>query len=166
MRGARALAAGAPIGFAPDPRTSHECGDSRYLAIPFFDTCLALRLPDAESEDNSKLRDIDLKAGWLAKLNSDSAVAAADYKDEVKEAVWLPGKEFAAAWSEYVKTGAVSDTTRPPAATNARPRRSRATVLSRPGAASTSREPGSRCPNTRPRATAARPWVRAKPDRL
>jgi poly(3-hydroxybutyrate) depolymerase len=28
-------AKGAPAGFAPDPRTSHECGDSRYLAIPF-----------------------------------------------------------------------------------------------------------------------------------
>ena len=32
-------ARGAPIGFAPDPRTAHECGDSRYLAIPFFDAC-------------------------------------------------------------------------------------------------------------------------------
>jgi hypothetical protein len=30
-------AQGAPIGFAPDPRTGHFCGDSRYLAIPFFD---------------------------------------------------------------------------------------------------------------------------------
>jgi len=26
---------GAPIGIAPDPLTVHECGDSRYLAIPF-----------------------------------------------------------------------------------------------------------------------------------
>jgi pimeloyl-ACP methyl ester carboxylesterase len=32
---------GAPIGFAPDPRTGHACGDSRYLAIPFLDACLA-----------------------------------------------------------------------------------------------------------------------------
>jgi len=31
----------APIGFAPDPRTDHECGDSRYLAIPFIDACLS-----------------------------------------------------------------------------------------------------------------------------
>ncbi len=109
---------GAPIGFAPDPRTSHECGDSRYLAIPFFDTCLSLRLPAADSDDNSQLHDIDLKAGWLAKLNTDTAVAAADFQGEEKQAVWLPGKEFAAAWTEYVKTGAVSDTTKPPAATN------------------------------------------------
>jgi hypothetical protein len=38
-------AKGGFIGFAPDPRTGHECGDSRYLAIPFFDACLAMRLP-------------------------------------------------------------------------------------------------------------------------
>ncbi|HAW32276.1 MAG TPA: hypothetical protein DCY03_29905, partial [Planctomycetaceae bacterium] len=33
-------AKGAPICFAPDPRTGHETGDSRYLAIPFFNACL------------------------------------------------------------------------------------------------------------------------------
>src|SRR5438445_1349543 len=37
-------AKGAFIAFAPDPRTGHECGDSRYLAIPFIDACLAMRL--------------------------------------------------------------------------------------------------------------------------
>src|SRR5260370_15901658 len=41
----------APIGFAPDPRTGHECGDSRYLAIPFFDACLAMRLPPQGSSE-------------------------------------------------------------------------------------------------------------------
>src|SRR6266851_4088503 len=45
-------AKGAPIGFAPDPRTGHECGDSRYLAIPFFDACLAMRLPPEGSVPN------------------------------------------------------------------------------------------------------------------
>jgi hypothetical protein len=30
---------GVPIGFAPNPRTGHECGDSRYLAISFLDAC-------------------------------------------------------------------------------------------------------------------------------
>jgi hypothetical protein len=37
-------AQGAPIGLAPDPRTAHYCGDSRYLAIPFFEACLQMRL--------------------------------------------------------------------------------------------------------------------------
>ena len=56
---------GAPIGFAPDPRTGHECGDSRYLAIPFFDACLAMRLPDKGSKDQT-LKPVDMSKGWLA----------------------------------------------------------------------------------------------------
>src|SRR5204863_4635540 len=43
------------------------------------------------------------------------AVAAADFKGNMKEAVWLPNEAVAKAWMEYVKTGAVSDTTPPPA---------------------------------------------------
>ncbi len=107
-------AKGAPVGFAPDPRTSHECGDSRYLAIPFFDACLALRLPDKDSKDQ-KLKPVDLKAGWLAPLLGEKAEAAAKYTGKVDEAVWLPSEAVAKAWEEYVKSGAVSDTTPPPA---------------------------------------------------
>ena len=40
---------------------------------------------------------------------------AADYKGNAAEAVWLPNAAVAKAWMEYVKTGAVSDTTPPPA---------------------------------------------------
>ena len=45
----------APVGMAPDPRTGHECGDSRYLAIPWIDACLAMRLPD-KGDDASALK--------------------------------------------------------------------------------------------------------------
>ncbi len=107
-------AKGAPIGFAPDPRTNHECGDSRYLAIPFFDACLAMRLP-AKGTDERKLKAVDMKQAWLAAPSSAAAVPAADYAGEVDEAVWLPNAEFANAWIEYVKTGAVGDVTPPPA---------------------------------------------------
>jgi lysophospholipase L1-like esterase len=107
-------AKGAPIGFAPDPLTAHQCGDSRYLAIPFFDACLAERLP-AKGSSEAKLRPVDQKAAWLATVLSDTAVPAAEYKVNADEAVWLPNAAVAKAWSEYVKTGAVSDTTPPPA---------------------------------------------------
>jgi len=104
----------APIGFAPDPRTGHECGDSRYLAIPFFDACLAMRLPDKGSQDQT-LKSVDQSHGWLAAPLSDQAVPAASYQGNPNEAVWLPNETVAKAWMEYVKTGAVSDTTPPPA---------------------------------------------------
>jgi poly(3-hydroxybutyrate) depolymerase len=107
-------AKGAPIGFAPDPRTSHECGDSRYLAIPFFDACLTLRLPDRDAKD-PKLKPIDPKAAWLAEPLSEKATPAAAYTGRAEEAVWLPNEHVAKAWMEYVKTGAVGDTTPPPA---------------------------------------------------
>lgn len=110
---------GAPIGFAPAPRTGHECGDSRYLAIPFLDACLAMRLPDKGSKDQT-LKPVDMSNGWLASLveknpQGAAAMPATEYKGNPNEAVWLPNEAVAKAWVEYVKTGAVSDTTPPPA---------------------------------------------------
>ncbi len=107
-------AKGAPIGFAPDPRTGHECGDSRYLAIPFFDACLAMRLPDKDSPDQT-LKPVDQSHAWLAPLLGDTAQPATEYKGNPAEAVWLPNEAVAKAWMEYVKTGAVGDTTPPQA---------------------------------------------------
>ena len=104
-------AKGAPIGFAPDPLTSHQCGDQRYAALAFFDACLGLRL----SESGNTLRKIDQSKAWLAPLLGDVAGPAADYKGNAAEANWLPNAAFAKAWTEYVKTGATSDTTPPDA---------------------------------------------------
>jgi DNA-binding beta-propeller fold protein YncE len=110
-------AKGGLIGFAPDPRTGHECGDSRYLAIPFLDACMAARLPPKGSKDQA-LRPMDTSHAWLAPLLGDTAVPATDYKGNPAEAVWLPNEAVAKAWMEYVKTGAVGDTTPPPAPSN------------------------------------------------
>ncbi len=107
-------AKGAPAGFAPDPRTSHECGDSRYLAIPFFDACLSQRLPE-KGATGQKLRPIDSKSAWLADVLSDRPAPAGAYAGAPLEAVWLPDERVAKAWAEYVKTGAVGDATPPPA---------------------------------------------------
>lgn len=110
-------AKGAPIGFAPDPRTAHETGDSRYLAIPFFDACLALRLPD-KGGSGRPLNPVDLKQAWYAALLGEDAQPAATFSGSLAEAVWLPGEGFAKAWMQYVKTGATEDATPPPAPTN------------------------------------------------
>jgi len=107
---------GAPAGFAPDPRTGHECGDSRYLAIPFFDACLAMRLPEKGSQ-KQQLKPVDLTQAWLAPMLGDEAKPASSYTGNAGEAGWLPNEHFAKAWVEYVKTGATSDTTPPPAPT-------------------------------------------------
>jgi hypothetical protein len=110
-------AKGGLIGFSPDPRTGHECGDSRYLAIPFLDACLAARLPDKGSTSQT-LKPMVTSKAWLAPLFGDEAKPAADFKGNANEAVWLPNEAVAKAWMEYVKTGAASDTTPPPAPFN------------------------------------------------
>jgi len=105
----------APIGFAPDPRTAHETGDSRYLAIPFFDACLAMRLP---ARVGDPLRPIDSRQAWFAELDGDEVQPGGKFTGDFKQAVWLPNERFAKAWLEYVRLGATSDTTPPPAPTN------------------------------------------------
>jgi hypothetical protein len=106
-------AKGAPIGFAPDPRTAHECGDSRYLAIPFFDACLAMRLPNPDAASQT-LSPVDWNNAWYAEILGDKAQAADSYAGDKSKAVWLPNEHVAQAWTEYVETGAVGDTTPPP----------------------------------------------------
>src|ERR1700676_3728787 len=110
---------GGLIGFAPDPRTGHETGDSRYLAIPFFDAVMAMRLPAKGSKDQ-KLRPVDTSKAWLSPLMGDTAQPAAAYQGNPNEAVWLPNEAVAKAWMEYVKTGTVADATPPPAPSRVR----------------------------------------------
>jgi hypothetical protein len=109
-------AQGAPIGFAPDPRTAHFCGDSRYLAIPFFEACLQMRL----SNWTNILKPVDMSSAWLATPFGDTAVPAAEYKGDPRQAAWLPNAEIARIWMEYAKTGTVSAAGAPPAPVNAR----------------------------------------------
>jgi poly(3-hydroxybutyrate) depolymerase len=104
-------AQGALVGFAPDPRTAHFCGDSRYLAIPFFDACLAARLPD---QSGQPLKPLNAAAGWLAPLLGDTARPAREFNGNANDAVWLPDATVARAWMDYVKTGTVADITPPP----------------------------------------------------
>lgn len=120
----------APIAFAPDPRTAHECGDSRYLAIPFFDACLAMRLPDRGS-DPTRLKTVDLARGWLAPVLGTTAVPLDMYEGPLFDTVWLPDDRVAEAWMEYVKTGGVDDPTppAPPARVAASAQADRSVVL-------------------------------------
>jgi hypothetical protein len=110
-------AKGAPIGFAPDPRTGHECGDARYLAIPYLDACMALRLPDKNSNDQT-LKQINMDEAWFGSLKDSMALPANNFTGDPADAVWLPNQKVARYWEEYIKTGEVSDDTPPPSPTN------------------------------------------------
>ena len=84
----------APGGMSSDPLSGHECGDSRYLAIAFFDACLKQRLGDR-----------GLKPVGKGVIRDDS---------------WVPDEDFAKVWAGYNKTGRPTDTTPPPAPVDVR----------------------------------------------
>jgi hypothetical protein len=108
---------GGLVGVAVDPLTSHECGNQRYLAIPWLDACLSARLPTTARDP---LRAMPADRAWLAPVVGGEAMPAAKYDGEPLKAGWLPNEAIAKAWTEYVKDTKVTDTTPPPAPTNLR----------------------------------------------
>ncbi len=102
----------APWLIAPDPVTGHECGNSRLLAIPFFDVCFELRIP---SEGHNELREIDMEKSWLGDPGNYKITKLGAYQGDPLTMVWLPDEKFARNWQEYVRTGWVTDTTPPEA---------------------------------------------------
>lgn len=110
-------AQGGLVGVAVDPLTSHECGNQRYLAIPWLDAGLGARLP---TKPGAPLRPMPDGAAWLAELLQPAAVPAAQFSGDRQRSIWLPNEAIARAWMHYVKDTAVPDLTPPPAPTNLR----------------------------------------------
>ena len=108
---------GGLVGVAIDPLSSHECGNSRYLAIPWLDACLAARLPAKPGEPLAAMPADD---AWLAPITGGQAVAAKGFGGDALTLGWLPNGRIATAWTQYVKDTAVTDTTPPPAPMNLR----------------------------------------------
>lgn len=109
--------AGGLVGVAVDPLSSHECGNQRYMAIPWLDACLTARLP---KNGSGSLREMPTGDAWLGPITGGEAVPLAKYDGDPLKAAWLPDAAIAKAWMEYVKDSAVSDITPPPAPTNVR----------------------------------------------
>ena len=105
-------AKGGLIGVAIDPNSSHDCGNQRYLAMPWFDAVLSARLPDKAGD--TELKPMPTEGAWLAALLGSAAQPEAKFSGDAKSAVWLPDERVAKAWAEYVKDGDVSDATPPP----------------------------------------------------
>lgn len=103
---------GGLIGVAVDPKSSHDCGNSRYLAIPWLDACLTARLP---AQAGAPLQPMPTDPAWLAPLLGTSAEPASKFTGDAATSVWLPNERLAKAWGEYVKDGEVTDSTPPPA---------------------------------------------------
>jgi len=106
---------GGLIGVAVDPLTAHECGNQRYLAIRWLDTCLTARLPKVAGD---ALRPIPTDSAWLALPIGFEAASEETYDGDPLQAGWLPNESVALAWMQYVKDASVTDTTAPPSPTS------------------------------------------------
>lgn len=108
------------IGVSIDPISSHDCGNQRYLAIPWLDACLSARLPEKLGEP---LKTIDPASGWVATLKPgdpmiDAPVPAGSFQGELSQSIWLPNDAIASAWVDYTRDSKVLDSSPPPAPTN------------------------------------------------
>src|SRR5262245_16811804 len=101
---------GGLIGVAVDPLTSHECGNQRYLAIPWLDTCLSVRLP---KKNSALLNRMPTDKAWLTPLLGTAAVPVPRFPGDPHNAVWLPNKAVAKKWMFYVTDTGVPDGTPP-----------------------------------------------------
>lgn len=115
---------GGLVGVAIDPLSSHDCGNQRYLAIPWLDACLSVRLPKNVSD---RLNAMPTDNAWLAPVLGGEALAAARFKGDPLKAGWLPNEAIAKAWMEYVKDTKVTDTTPPSAPTDVKVQGSKVT---------------------------------------
>jgi pimeloyl-ACP methyl ester carboxylesterase len=97
---------GAPVAFAPDPFSGHDCRNSRLLAIPFFDSCLRLRLP----EIGERLKTVDQAKGFVADWQKGEVHPALGAGTDLS---WLPDANSAQAFSDYVRYGVTTDRTPP-----------------------------------------------------
>ncbi len=108
---------GGLVGVAVDPRSGHECGNQRYLAIPWLDACLAARVP---ADGGSALRPMPTAGAWLGLITGGTAVAATAHQGDPLTAGWLPNATVPRQWMDDVKDTLVADDTPPPAPTNVR----------------------------------------------
>ena len=94
------------------PMDGHQCHDLRFLAIPWLDVCLALRLAQP---GETKLRDIDASTGWLGDKATKAIAPASSFTGDKSEACWFPNRTLAEKWVQYMEKGTIIDTTPPPA---------------------------------------------------
>lgn len=108
---------GGLVAVAVDPLSSHECGNQRYLAIPWLHACLGYRLPEVAGE---ALRAMPKTGTWLAPITGTEAVSADGFGGDQRALGWLPDEATARGWMQYVKDTQVADETGPPSPVNVR----------------------------------------------
>jgi hypothetical protein len=101
---------GGLIAVAIDPLTSHECGNQRYLAIPWLDACLTARLA---VDGSNQLKSIELDSAWYSERSGFQAISCTAFGGDKLQASWHINEGIAKLWEQYVKDTNVMDRTAP-----------------------------------------------------
>jgi pimeloyl-ACP methyl ester carboxylesterase len=91
----------------------HAPHDLRMIAIPWLDIGLTARLPDQPGAN--QLKPMDTSNAWLGDTATRAIASEASFTGNKSLANWFPNQMFAELWKEYMATGAIKDTTPPPA---------------------------------------------------
>ena len=101
---------------ATEVDAAHETASSRWLAIPYLDALITMRL----AKNSNKILKIDPAEGWLGNIVTHKIASVNKYEGDPLEAAWLPNEEVAQKWQEYVTLGEVSPTRKPKAPSDVR----------------------------------------------
>lgn len=104
------------VSIAYTPGQNHNLSYLRYMAIPFYESVLAQRLPNPGS---TSIKDMDTTKAWLGDTATHQVFKLSGFNGNKLAMSWLPDSNSAAKWSEYVTTSTVADKTPPPAPTHA-----------------------------------------------
>ncbi len=107
---------GGLVGIAIDPLSSHDCGNQRYLAIPWLDACMSARLPAEAGEPLRQMPQAEtVIIPWTAGTDRFSQpTPPTQAKNAEGLSIWLPDQKIATAWQHYTRDTKVPDTTPPP----------------------------------------------------
>jgi hypothetical protein len=94
------------------PMDGHQVHDLRFLAIPWIDACLGMRLPEKPGE--AKLRDINNQNTWLADTATKKIAPETSFSGNRAAAYWFPNQNIAKKWVQYMANGEIVDNTPPP----------------------------------------------------
>ena len=101
---------GALLTWAPDPKTNHECGNSRYLAIPYFDEVIRQRLPGLGSSGPPLKPAMN---GYWEGHDKTFEISHIGKHEAEPHGSWLPSESVARIWQQFVRKGEVADETPP-----------------------------------------------------
>lgn len=100
------------VSIACNDDQNHNFSYVRYMAIPFYESAMAQRLPDKLSD---KLRNIQPESEWIGDTLNYNIFKASTFTGDQSAMCLFPDSLAAAKWREYVITGTVADRTPPPA---------------------------------------------------